>query len=189
MRCCPALSSRRAAATSTPLGYYPPDDSGDPSGPADGEARLRDVPAHGCIWTRRCRGRLASAGGRRLAGGRDPSTSAQDGCSSRLALAARGCTGTCGVREIFVSKALPHRTLTTGALRHRVRLCARRAGYVAAQIGSHVFRHSHATRQVDAGAPAKTVSDILGHRRPSSTSVYVRVAFGRLRTVALPVPR
>ena len=93
------------------------------------------------------------------------------------------------VREIFVSKALPHRTLTTGALRHRVRLCARRAGYVAAQIGSHVFRHSHATRQVDAGAPAKTVSDILGHRRPSSSSVYVRVAFGRLRTVALPVPR
>ncbi|MBV8707490.1 MAG: tyrosine-type recombinase/integrase [Acidobacteriaceae bacterium] len=50
-------------------------------------------------------------------------------------------------------------------------------------------RHSHATRQVDAGTSLKMVGDILGHRRPSSTSVYVRVALRRLRTVALPVPR
>jgi hypothetical protein len=33
------------------------------------------------------------------------------------------------------------------------------------------------------------VSDILGHRSSSSTSVYVRVALERLRAVALPVPR
>ena len=92
-------------------------------------------------------------------------------------------------REIFVSRGLPHRGLTTGALRHRVRLYAQSAGYVAERIGCHVFRHSHATRQIDAGAHPKVVSDILGHRRPSSTSVYVRVAFRRLRTVALPVPR
>lgn len=93
------------------------------------------------------------------------------------------------VREIFVSKALPHRKLTTGAIRHRVRFYARSAGYVAPQIGAHVFRHSHATRQVDAGAQPKIVSDILGHRQMSSMSVYVRVAIRRLRTVALPVPR
>ena len=93
------------------------------------------------------------------------------------------------VREIFVSKALPHRKLTTAAIRHRVRLYARSAGYVAPQIGAHVFRHSHATRQVDAGAHPKIVSDILGHRQISSMSVYVRVAIRRLRSVALPVPR
>jgi hypothetical protein len=29
----------------------------------------------------------------------------------------------------------------------------------------------------------------LGHHRPASTSVYVRVALRRLRGVALPVPR
>jgi integrase len=92
-------------------------------------------------------------------------------------------------REIFVSRGLPHRKLTTGALRHRVHLYARRIGLVATTIGTHVFRHSHATRQVDAGAHPKIVGDILGHRRPSSLSVYVRVAFQRLRTVALPVPR
>jgi hypothetical protein len=33
------------------------------------------------------------------------------------------------------------------------------------------------------------VAGILGHRRPESTSAYVRVALRRLRPLALPVPR
>jgi len=101
----------------------------------------------------------------------------------------RGRPRHASVREIFVSRGLPHRALTTATLRHRLVLYAQRAGVAAADLGTHAFRHSHATRQIDAGAPPKVVSDILGHRRPSSTSVYVRVAFKRLRTVALPVPR
>lgn len=92
-------------------------------------------------------------------------------------------------REVFVTKGLPHRRLTTSALRHQLRKYADRAGVDAAELGTHVFRHSHATRQIDAGAHPKIVSDILGHKRPSSTSVYVRVAVQRLRSVALPVPR
>ena len=90
---------------------------------------------------------------------------------------------------IFVSLALPHRPLTTAAIRHRIREYARRAGISTAKLGAHIFRHSHATRQIDAGAPFKIVGDILGHLRPASTSVYVRVALRRLRMVALPVPR
>ena len=90
---------------------------------------------------------------------------------------------------IFVSLALPHRPLTTSAIRHRIREYARRAGISAAKLGAHIFRHSHATRQIDAGAPFKIVGDIFGHLRPASTSVYVRVALRRLRMVALPVPR
>jgi integrase/recombinase XerD len=92
-------------------------------------------------------------------------------------------------REIFVTVALPHRPITSAVLRHQTTKYARAAGIVATRIGAHVFRHSHATRQIDAGAQPKVVSDILGHRRPSSTSVYVRVAIRRLRGVALPVPR
>jgi site-specific recombinase XerD len=90
---------------------------------------------------------------------------------------------------IFLSLALPHRPLTTAAIRHRTREYARRAGISTAKLGAHIFRHSHATRQIDAGAPFKIVGDILGHLRPASTSVYVRVALRRLRMVALPVPR
>jgi integrase len=92
-------------------------------------------------------------------------------------------------RRIFLSRRMPYEPLSSGAMRHRIRLYAWQAGVTAATIGAHAFRHSHASRQIDAGANVKVVSDILGHRRPSSTSVYVRVALRRLRTVSLPVPR
>ncbi len=92
-------------------------------------------------------------------------------------------------RRIFLAMGIPHRPLTSGAIRHRVRVYARKVGIEADIIGAHAFRHSHATRQIDTGTNPKVLSDILGHRRPSSTSVYVRVALRRLRTVALEVPR
>jgi integrase len=92
-------------------------------------------------------------------------------------------------RRIFLSKQMPHNPLTSSAIRHRIRLYAYRAGITADVIGAHAFRHSHASRQIDTGANPKVVSDILGHRNPSSTSVYVRVALRRLRMVALAVPR
>jgi site-specific recombinase XerD len=101
----------------------------------------------------------------------------------------RGRPRTTSTRAFFVTVALPHRALSTGALSNRARAYAIRAGVAVARLGSHVFRHSHATRQIDAGAPAKVVGDILGHRRSSSTSVYVRMALRRLRSIGLPVPR
>lgn len=91
-------------------------------------------------------------------------------------------------REIFVGVHLTHRAMSTSAVRHLVRYHAKAAG-IAAPIGAHSLRHTHATRQVDGGANLKIVGDILGHRRPASTSVYTRVALNRLRAVALPVPR
>lgn len=84
---------------------------------------------------------------------------------------------------------MPYEPMSSAALRHRIRHYASRAGVSARVIGAHAFRHAHASRQIDAGANLKVVSEILGHRSCSSTSVYVRVALRRLRTVALPVPR
>ncbi len=104
----------------------------------------------------------------------------------------RGRPRTASSPAIFVTAGLPYQSITTSALRHRVREYAARAGLVTGErrmLGTHVFRHSHATRQIEAAVPVKIVGDILGHRRPSSTSVYVRLAFQRLRPVALPVPR
>lgn len=92
-------------------------------------------------------------------------------------------------REVFLTVGLPHYAIAPSALRHQVRKYASLAGIPSEFRGSHVLRHSHATRQIDLGATPKVVSDILGHRRPSSTSVYVRVALRRLRSLALPVPR
>jgi site-specific recombinase XerD len=92
-------------------------------------------------------------------------------------------------RRIFVSTMIPYNPLTSSAIRYQIRRYASKAGVVAKMIGAHAFRHAHASRQIDAGAELKVVSDILGHRRPSSTSVYVRVALRRLREVTLPVPK
>ena len=93
------------------------------------------------------------------------------------------------VHSLFLRKNMPYEPITSAAIRYLIRHYARLAGVSAKVIGAHAFRHSHASRQIDSGANVKVVSDILGHRSSSSTSVYVRVALKRLRAVALPVPR
>jgi integrase len=93
-------------------------------------------------------------------------------------------------REVFLRARAPYRRLGGGtAICHLLRRRAAEAGVSAPYLGSHVLRHSHATQQVDRGAVAKVVGDILGHAKPASTSVYVRVSTNRLRSIALPVPR
>lgn len=94
-----------------------------------------------------------------------------------------------GTRAVFLLHGMPHGRLTPSAIRHKVAEYGRRAGVSVPRLGAHALRHTHASRQIDLGAPPKVVSDILGHRSPSSTSVYIRVAFRRLRKIALPVPR
>lgn len=91
---------------------------------------------------------------------------------------------------IFLSQRMPFHPFTTaGVLRHRVRHLARRAGVEAPLLGTHLFRHSHATRHVALGTDIKVLGDILGHRDPETTSLYTRAAVQRLRRLALPVPR
>jgi site-specific recombinase XerD len=92
-------------------------------------------------------------------------------------------------REVFLTKGMPHKKISSSVLRHQIRHYASIAGLNYEILGSHLFRHSHATRQINQSVSQKIVSDILGHRRPSSTSVYIRVALHRLRLVSLPVPR
>jgi integrase len=93
-------------------------------------------------------------------------------------------------RALFVQMHAPYgNLLSSSAIRHVLRKHALVAGVSATYLGSHVLRHSHASRQIDQGTCAIVVGDILGHRRPESTSIYVRVALHRLRGMALPVPR
>ena len=93
-------------------------------------------------------------------------------------------------RRVFVQMRAPHGRLSgSSAVRHVLLKHARAAGISASFLGSHALRHSHASRQIDLGASMKVVGDILGHVHPDSTSVYVRIALGHLRRMALPVPR
>lgn len=93
-------------------------------------------------------------------------------------------------RQVFLHHSVPYLPFeSTGVLRHRVRMLARRAGIEAPVLGTHLFRHSYATRHVVLGTAMKTLGDILGHRDPETTSIYTRSAVQRLRRLALPVPR
>jgi integrase len=92
-------------------------------------------------------------------------------------------------RRLFVSLRAPHRPLgASSAVRHILQKHARVAGVRAHYLGSHVLRHTHACRELEQGVPPKVIGDILGHRRPQSTSAYLHVATERLREVALALP-
>lgn len=69
-----------------------------------------------------------------------------------------------GITRVFLSRRMPYAPITSGAIRHRIRLYAKRARVSARVLGADIFRHAHASRQIDAGADLKVVSDILGHR-------------------------
>jgi integrase/recombinase XerD len=92
-------------------------------------------------------------------------------------------------REVFVTTYMPHRKISSNILQGQIRVYARQTGLKCETFGSHLFRHSHATRQINWGANHKVVADILGHREQRSTSVYIRVALQRLRGISLGVPR
>ena len=64
----------------------------------------------------------------------------------------------------------------------------RRSGLSVPFQGPHCLRHSYAVHLLKNGTPLKTIGDILGHRTAESTSIYLRLATGDLREVALAVP-
>jgi integrase len=93
-------------------------------------------------------------------------------------------------RAVFVRMKPPHVALAaSSAVRHILCRWAARAQVRAAFLGSHALRHAHACRQMELGTRPKLIGDILGHRDPQSTGAYLRVASGKLRALALPVPR
>ena len=92
-------------------------------------------------------------------------------------------------RNVFVRHMIPFGPLSRTTVGERVRCWAERAKIDAPFLGTHLFRHSHATRQLDNGISLKVIGDILGHRSCQTTRIYVRTALSRLRQLALPVPK
>ena len=54
--------------------------------------------------------------------------------------------------------------------------------------GTHVLRHTAATRLHCRGAKLKEVADILGHQSLDTTMIYMKVNMTNLSAVALPWP-
>ena len=65
----------------------------------------------------------------------------------------------------------------------------RRAGIeLKGKHGPHAFRHAHALDLMRQGVPLKTIGDVLGHQKPTSTTVYLRLGMDDLRAVGLDIP-
>lgn len=58
----------------------------------------------------------------------------------------------------------------------------------ARYLGSHVLRHSLATRMVHAGVALHEVGDVLRHKSRATTMIYAKLDIANLRSVAQPWP-
>lgn len=92
-------------------------------------------------------------------------------------------------RHVFLRHTIPFGPLGHSTVGQRVKCWATRARVDMPFLGTHLFRHSVATHQLELGTPLKVIGDILGHRSVQTTGIYVRTALERLRPLALPVPR
>jgi len=91
-------------------------------------------------------------------------------------------------RRIFLRMRAPIGILKPTAVTEAFQSLVRRSGLSIPYQGPHCLRHSYAVCLLKNGTPLKTIGDILGHRTAESTSMYLRLATGDLREVALAVP-
>jgi integrase/recombinase XerD len=91
-------------------------------------------------------------------------------------------------RQVFLRLKAPGGPLKTTAVIEAFQAWSARSGLEIPFKGVHCLRHSYALHLLRQGVPLKTIGDVLGHRSPESTTVYLRLATEDLRTVALPVP-
>jgi site-specific recombinase XerD len=69
-----------------------------------------------------------------------------------------------------------------------MRLAYARAGLDSRCTGTHVLRHTAATRLLRAGVPMKEIADLLRHRSLNTSAIYAKVDLSALTAVALPWP-
>jgi site-specific recombinase XerD len=69
-----------------------------------------------------------------------------------------------------------------------MRLAYARAGLDLRLTGTHVLRHTSATRLLRVGVSMKEIADVLGHRSLDTSAIYAKVDLPALTAVALPWP-
>ncbi len=95
-------------------------------------------------------------------------------------------------REVFLTNLPPIRPLAhSEALSNMVARRLQRAQIQVpdnARKGSHLFRHTFASRLLASGTPLSHIADMLGHRSQSSTLIYTKIDFKKLMNVAQEWP-
>ena len=91
--------------------------------------------------------------------------------------------------EVFLTARAPFHPLRSPTnvstmVAHRMR----RAGVSGCPMGSHVFRHTFASRMLRHGQSLKTIADMLGHRHINTTFIYTKVDLETLTQLPLDWP-
>ena len=90
-------------------------------------------------------------------------------------------------RRLFLRHTAPKIGFAnSGAIATLVRRAIIRAGVNSQRKGSHLFRHSLATRMVNEGASLPEIAELLRHQSIETTNLYAKVDFHALRSIALP---
>lgn len=87
-------------------------------------------------------------------------------------------------RSLFFTTHAPIRLLDRKALGKMVRDRLAGIGVVTGRRGAHALRHAAAQHLLDQDTSMKVIGDFLGHRDPSSTTIYAKVDLAALREVA-----
>jgi integrase/recombinase XerD len=91
-------------------------------------------------------------------------------------------------RHLFLRIKAPGGILKSTAVTEAFQAWSRRSGLEIPFQGAHCLRHSYALNLLHHGLPLKTIGDLLGHRSPESTDIYLRLALNDLREVGLHIP-
>jgi site-specific recombinase XerD len=92
-------------------------------------------------------------------------------------------------RALFVHHRPPRgQRVGPDAVRSAIRLAYARAGLDPRLTGTHILRHTAATRLLRAGVSMKEIADVLRHRSLDTTAIYAKVDLPALTRVALPWP-
>ncbi len=91
-------------------------------------------------------------------------------------------------RQLFVRHRAPwNRPITVLAIKNAMSRAFRRSG-LDQFGGTHILRHTLATRLQRSGTSLKEIADVLRHKSLDTTSIYAKVNLAALRKVAQPWP-
>ena len=92
-------------------------------------------------------------------------------------------------RRLFLRHVAPKTGFAnSGAIASLVRRAIIRAGINSPRKGSHLFRHSLATRMLNEGSSLPEIAELLRHQSIETTNLYAKVDIHALRSIALPWP-
>lgn len=92
-------------------------------------------------------------------------------------------------RHVFLRHTLPVGfPATRCTVRRAICRAYERSGFSVTWTGTHILRHTAATRLLQRGASLKEIADLLGHRSIDTSAIYAKVNLPALAKVALPWP-